>query len=148
MDTPEQNPESFNIRIRNGKKYIFDTIRRKFVFMSPEEMVRQQFIRLLIAEMDYPPERFAVEAGLRLNRLQKRTDILIYNSETQPWMIVECKAPEVAINQDVFDQALRYNYELKVSYIVVTNGKQTYTCHLNYQSKETCFLEQLPSYPL
>ncbi|MDO9512625.1 MAG: type I restriction enzyme HsdR N-terminal domain-containing protein [Bacteroidales bacterium] len=135
------------IRTEAGKKQVFDPIRRKYVSLSPEEWIRQNFLLHLIHQMNYPLERISVESGLKINRLRKRTDILVYGRDSKPWMIIECKAPEIAINQKVFDQAVRYNYELRAAFIVVTNGQNTFTCFINYNDSRTDFIEFLPLYP-
>ncbi len=88
----------------------------------------------------------SLEHGLTYNKLSKRSDILVHNREGKPWLIVECKAPTVKISQDVFDQIARYNFVLKVPYLVVTNGLEHYCCQMDYQAASYIFLENIPPY--
>ena len=144
----ELNLPTYNHRLRkeNGKKEIFDLIRKKFVFLSPEEWVRQNFLMFLIKEKDYPESLITVEKSLMLNNLLKRTDIVAYSNSGLPKLIVECKAPSVKINQKVFDQIARYNMTLKVDYLVVTNGLSHFICKIDYQKQTYHFLKEVPSY--
>ena len=134
------------VRAIGVKKEIFDKIRKKYVVLSPEEWVRQNFISFLINEKDYPETLISVETELKLFNVKKRTDILIFQNTGKPLMIVECKAAEVKINQDVFDQIARYNMALKVNYLVVTNGLKHYCCFLDYENNSYHFLENIPEY--
>ena len=113
---------SFNTKSENGRIYIFDQIRKKFVVLTPEEWVRQNFVMFLIKERGYPESLISFETGLKLNRLQKRTDVLIYNRKGEKVAIIECKASDVKLTTKTFDQILRYNAVLKVPYLMVTNG--------------------------
>ncbi len=112
----------FRIRTSGQSKEIFDALRKKFVVLTPEEWVRQNFIMYLREELKYPSGLIAVERGLTVNRLRKRTDIVIYDQNGSPWMIVECKAPGVKLTEATFYQASDYHHRLNVKYLVVTNG--------------------------
>ena len=136
----------FRIREKDGQNEIFDAIRHKFVVLTPEEWVRQNFIRYLSEEKNIPEIMMAVEKALSLNGLTKRSDILIFGSGGKPTMIVECKAPEVKINQKVFEQISRYNLALKVNYLVVTNGLEHYCAKIDFNSGSYSFLENIPNY--
>ncbi|MBC8487532.1 MAG: type I restriction enzyme HsdR N-terminal domain-containing protein [Bacteroidetes bacterium] len=136
----------FRIRETGQKKEIFDRIRKKWVALTPEEWVRQNFLMYLISEKNYPESLMAVEAGFKLYKRKKRSDIVVYNNLGEPVLIVECKAPEVKINQGVFDQVARYNMALKVSYLIVTNGLDHYCCHLDYKKNSYHFLKKVPEY--
>lgn len=136
----------YTIRAIGEKKEIFDTIRKKYVALSPEEWVRQNFISFLIKNKNYPETLISVETELKLFNVKKRTDILIFQNTGKALMIVECKAAEVKINQDVFDQIARYNMALKVNYLVVTNGLNHYCCFLDYENDSYTFLENIPDY--
>jgi hypothetical protein len=125
---------------------ILDTIRRKYVKLTPEEWVRQNFIRYLVTEGKYPVGLLGVEVMFRLNKLMRRVDILVHNRSGEPVMIVECKAPEVKIDDRVFDQIVTYNMGLRVPYIVVTNGIVNYACKINHEEKKYDFLLVIPLY--
>ena len=135
-----------SFREENKKTKIFDEIRKKFLVLTPEEWVRQNFIKFLIEERNFPKGLIAIEKGLKLNGLHKRTDILIYDKTGSPIMIVECKASKVAINQNVFDQIGRYNITFKVPYLVVTNGLQHYCAQIDFENKQFSFLNEIPNY--
>ena len=126
---------------------IFDTIRRKYVTLTPEEWVRQNFIQYLICEKKYPAALLAIEMPIRYNTLKKRGDIVAFNNQGAQVLMVECKAPEVKITQQVFDQIARYNLSLNVKYLVVTNGLEHYCCIMDHEKKAYFFLENIPDYP-
>ena len=113
---------TFRTKIVEGKKLIFDSIRKKFVALTPEEWVRQNFIQYLIKEKKYPESLMAVEKQILVNGKQRRFDLLIYLRNGQPHLIAEFKAPNVKITQEAFDQVVRYNMALRVERIVVSNG--------------------------
>jgi len=138
----------FNIKSEEGRKYILDVIRRKFVVLTPEEWVRQNFIRYLNEEKQYPLALISVEKAFALYKLGKRSDILIYNRKGKPIAIVECKSPDVKISKDVFDQVIRYNLNYELNYLVVTNGLQHFCCRLDHQQQTTEFLKEIPSFDL
>jgi hypothetical protein len=142
------NLPEYEFRIRKGesKIEIFDRFRKKFVVLTPEEWVRQNFLMFLISQKGYPSSLIAVEAGLKINKVSKRTDIVIYNNNGKPLLIVECKAPSVQIKEAVFDQAVRYNMTLNVNYIILTNGLSHYCCQLDYEKNSYQFLKEVPDY--
>jgi hypothetical protein len=136
----------FKIKQQEHKKQIFDSIRKKYVALTPEEWVRQHFIHFLVFHKNYPASRIAIEASLKLNQLQKRADILIYDKSAKPHLMVECKAPDVKITQDTFDQIARYNMVFNVNYLVVTNGIQHFCCEINYTNRSFTYLKDIPSF--
>jgi type I site-specific restriction endonuclease len=136
----------FNIKSEKGRKYILDVIRRKYVALTPEEWVRQNFIRYLAEDKGFPLTLMAVEAGFALYKTTKRTDVLIYNRQAQPVAIVECKAPEVALTQTVFEQIVRYNLSFNLDYLFVTNGMVHYCCRLNHENGQVEFLQDIPRF--
>lgn len=142
------NFHPFPFKIRKGSKgeEIFDLIRKKYVVLTAEEWVRQHCIAHLINEKSYPASLIAVEKSLKVNNLNKRTDIVVFGRDMQPKMIVECKAPHIEITNDVFNQIARYNMSLKVNYLLVTNGLQHYSCYINHQEETFHFLEKIPDY--
>ena len=143
LNLPEYD---FRIRKSEQKLEIFDDFRKKFVVLTPEEWVRQNFLMYLVNEKSYPASLIAVEAGLKLYNRLKRTDIVVYNNMTRPILIVECKAPKVTVNQKTFDQIARYNMVLKVNYLIVTNGLNHYCCHLDYENNTIKYLKDIPDF--
>jgi len=142
------NFPSYNFRIKNSENntYIFDVIRKKFVVLQPEEWVRQNCIQFLINEKNFPVNLINVEKVVKINGLNKRYDIIVYNSDGSIFLIVECKAPKVKISQSAFDQIARYNLTLKASYLMVTNGLNHYFCTIDHNLGMYNFLKELPSY--
>jgi type I site-specific restriction endonuclease len=139
-------PYPFKISDDNGQFSLFDEIRKKNIILTPEEWVRQHFVQYLIRQKGYPRSLIRLEGGLRLNGLQKRTDIVVFDSSGQRILIVECKAPSVSIDQKTFDQVARYNMVHKVSLLAVSNGLQHYYCTINHEKRNYLFIEELPAY--
>ena len=123
IDYPK--PE-FRIKKEGEKEFIFDALRKKWLLLTPEEWVRQNFIQYMIRVKKYPSSLIATEKEIQLGELKKRFDILMYDSKHQPWMMIECKGPEIKLNDAVLQQILRYNISVPVSLIIITNGKLTY----------------------
>ncbi len=143
LNLPEYD---FRVRTEDGKQMIFDTIRRKFVVLTPEEWVRQHFILFLKNEKNYPESLMAVEKQIMVNGKQRRFDLLIYNRKGQPHLIAEFKAPNVKITQDTFDQVVRYNMALRVDRVVVSNGLQHFVCDIDYANNSYAFLREIPEF--
>lgn len=139
-------PYPFKISNREGKKFIFDVLRKKYVALTPEEWVRQHFTHLLVKHKGYPQGLLANEVQLNLNGTKKRCDTVLYNRDLSAKMIVEYKAPNVEITQAVFDQITRYNMVLKVDYLIVTNGINHYCCRIDYITHSYRFLPGIPDY--
>ena len=125
---------------------ILDPIRRKYVKLTPEEWVRQNFVQYLINEGKYPAGLLGIEVFFRLNKLKRRIDILVHNRAGQPILIVECKAPEVKLDEVVFDQIATYNFKLKLPYLVVTNGLHHYACKFDHENMKFEYLLVIPVY--
>jgi len=136
----------FRMRIVEGKQLIFDNIRKKFVVLTPEEWVRQNFIQYLIKDKKYPETLMAVEKQIMVNQKQRRFDLLIYSRNGQPHLIAEFKAPNVKITQDTFDQVVRYNMALRVERVVVSNGLQHFACDIDYKNNSYSFLQEIPEF--
>lgn len=136
----------FKARTVANQQQIFDPVRRKYVALTPEEWVRQHFVHYLIAHLKVPMSHIAVEKSLRVNNLAKRADIVIFKGGLKPILAVECKAPSVEINEEVFYQVLRYNMALRVDYLVLTNGLRHIYCKVNYEDQKAIFIEELPFY--
>lgn len=137
---------SIKLKKKGNKTLVFDPIRKKYIVLTPEEWVRQNFIQFLINEKNYPASLIAIEMGIDLLNTKKRCDIVLYNTKGLPHMIVECKAPSIKISQDTFDQIARYNMTLKTDLLVVTNGMQHYICIMDHQDKLYNFLKEIPNY--
>ena len=142
------NLPSYDAKIRkNGSLMeIYDSLRRKYVTLTPEEWVRQHFVNWLITDKQYPTSLMANETGIKLNSLTRRCDTVVYNKQLDSLMIIEYKESNVSITQDVFDQVVRYNTVLKVQYIVVSNGVSHYCCRMNYEKQSYDFLTDIPNY--
>ncbi|MCD4725934.1 MAG: type I restriction enzyme HsdR N-terminal domain-containing protein [Bacteroidales bacterium] len=139
-------PYDFRISKKDGQFRIFDEIRKKYVALTPEEWVRQHFIMYMVNEKQVPAGLIVLEKKLILNTMTRRPDILIHDRQGKPLMIIECKAPEVKISQDTFDQVARYNSVIRVPYLVVTNGLQHYCCLMDYNRQTYKYLEDIPDY--
>jgi len=136
----------FNIKESDGKTVIFDIIRKKYLVLTPEEWVRQHFVHYLINQLGYTKALISVEHGLKYNKLQKRTDIIVHDREAKPLVLVECKAPEHRLNQKVLEQAMMYNKTLKAEYIIVTNGLEHSCLKVDSIGRKIEFLSTLPFY--
>ncbi len=113
---------AFRIKTEEGKEFIFDSLRKKWIVLTPEEWVRQNFVQYLLQVKNYPASLIAIEKEIKLGELKKRFDILVYDNAHQPWMMVECKAATIKLDDKVLEQILRYNISIPVRYLVVTNG--------------------------
>ena len=132
---------------RNGEKLrIWDALRRRYVALTPEEWVRQHFLHFLIHYKNYPAALLGNEITLQLHGMKRRCDTVLYDRTTAPRMILEYKAPHIAINQKVFDQVSRYNLVLQVDYLVVSNGLEHYCCRMDYTNQSYSFLKEIPDY--
>jgi hypothetical protein len=138
----EYPPPAFRIKTEQGKEFIFDSLRKKWLFLTPEEWVRQNFVQYLVNVLKYPATLIALEKEILLGELKKRFDILVYDNAHKPWMMIECKEMNVKLDEKVLMQALRYNISVPVSFIVITNGAETY----GWQKKGTdlVMLDHLP----
>jgi Type I restriction enzyme R protein N terminus (HSDR_N) len=145
METLNLPEYDFRFRTIGQSKEIFDCVRRKFIPLTPEEWVRQHFIRYLSEGLGYPLSLMAIEKGLAVNRLQKRADIVVHDRSGAPWMIVECKAPLVQVSREALYQASGYHETLASKYVVATNGMTHYCCE--FSEGQFKFLENMPSYP-
>ena len=143
------NLPSYPYRLRrkaDGNIAIWDAMRRRYVVLTPEEWVRQHFVAFLVSHRGYPAGRIGNEISLSLNGMPRRCDTIVYDAQGLPLMLIEYKAPHVAITQDTFDQIVRYNSQFCVPYIVVSNGLTHYCCHIDYTSRTHTFLPDVPMY--
>jgi len=142
------NFPNYSFRFKNSEniREIFDPIRKKFVVLTPEEWVRQHTLAYLMQEKQMPKTLINVERKIIIYGVPKRYDIVVHYPNGSICLLVECKAPNVIINQEVFDQIAQYNLSLKADMLMVTNGLNHYFCSLDYHHKTYRFLKSLPSY--
>jgi hypothetical protein len=139
-------PYPFKITDEDGQLTLFDEIRKKTIIITPEEWVRQHFVQYLIRQKHYPKTLIKLEGVHRLNLMARRSDIVVYDPSGEKILLVECKAPSVAIDQKVFDQIARYNIIHKIALLAVTNGLQHYYCTIDFEKQQYKFIEELPDY--
>ena len=132
-------------RTERGEE-LFDPVRGKYVISTPEEQVRQFLIQYLHHELNWPLSLMRSEHGIKLNGLSKRVDLSLHDTEGNPILLVECKAPELPINQSTFEQAARYNIVMKVPYLLLSNGLLHYCCKVNHDSGEVALMPNVPSF--
>ena len=135
---------SFRLKQKDDKDYLFDPIRKKWLLLTPEEWVRQNFVQYLIQVRSYPAELIALEKLIRLGELRKRFDILVYDRQHRPWMMIECKSPGVPLDDAVLHQLLRYHIAVPAGLLVITNGTITYAWEKRGGELHT--LEELPAW--
>ncbi|MGZ3899054.1 MAG: type I restriction enzyme HsdR N-terminal domain-containing protein [Bacteroidia bacterium] len=135
----------FNVRVKNGNgaTMIFDVIRKKWLVLTPEEWVRQHLINYLITVKKYPASLIALEKEIVLNDLKKRFDVVVYNRQLQPFILIECKAPYIELNLSVIEQALRYNLNLQSQFVMITNGISDFVVNRDNKVADLPFYEQL-----
>lgn len=143
LNLPEYN---FRIKKLDEKLHIFDSQRKRYVSLTPEEWVRQHFIRFLIEEKGYPAAYLAVEKQLSMNGMKKRCDAILYNEHAMPILIIELKAPTVPITQTTFDQVAVYNAKLKVDFFMISNGIEHYCCKVDTLNSNYKFFPEIPEY--
>ena len=145
----ELNLPPFDISLRrsaDGTIYVFDSLRRTEVVLTPEEWVRQHFVNFLTTMRGFPRELMANEVGIRLNGATRRCDTIVYDRHLHPLAIVEYKAPSIAVSQKVFDQIARYNIVLNAPFLIVSNGMRHYCCRFDFGSRTYAFLRDIPFY--
>ena len=148
MNMPQLNLPNAVLKTKlvEGTTQVFDAVRKKYLVLNPEEWVRQHFIHYLNLEKKYPLGLMGVEKMVKYNEQSTRADIVLYTNQGKPNMIVECKAPNVKITQDAFDQIAKYNFKLRVDFLVVTNGMQHFCCAMDYENNKITFLKEVPGY--
>lgn len=142
------NFPSYTFRVKNSENrpLIFDEIRKKFIVLTPEEWVRQHVVKFLIQEKNYPISHINVEKQITLNGLKKRYDIVVFKPDGKLDILVECKAPEIAISQNTFDQIAQYNFKLNANYLMVTNGLAHYYCQMDFVAEKYQFMQEIPDF--
>lgn len=137
---------TFRFKNSENKIAIFDEIRKKFIVLTPEEWVRQHVVSFLQQEKKYPKSYINVEKLIKVYDLNKRYDVVVYQPSGAIYLLIECKAPEVIISQDTFDQIARYNLKLKAKYLMITNGLNHYFCEMDFENEKYVFLNDLPDF--
>jgi len=137
---------SFRFKNSENKVAIFDEIRKKFIILTPEEWVRQHVVQYLLQDKNYPKSYINVEKLIKVNDLSKRYDIIVYQPNGAIYLLIECKAPEVIITQQTFDQIARYNLVLNAKYLMVSNGLNHYFCQMDLIKEKYIFLQELPEF--
>lgn len=147
MSLPVLNFPEFNFRFKQDKTqlYIFDIFRKKWLKISPEEWVRQNLLMYLTEKLNYPQNLIAIEKKLEIAGRKLRFDALVHNKSFEPLVIIECKAPEIKITQESFDQILTYNYMIKAPYLLVTNGLFHVFCKID-NTGGFGFMDKIPSF--
>ncbi len=142
------NFPAYTFRFKNSenKAAIFDEIRKKFIILTPEEWVRQHVVQFFLQEKKYPKSYINVEKVLKINNLNKRYDLVVFNPDGSVFILVECKAPGIIISQNTFDQIARYNMTLNAQYLMVTNGHNHYFCQMDYKQECYHFMPELPDF--
>lgn len=140
------NAYSFRFKNSENKVAIFDEIRKKFILLTPEEWVRQHVVRYLMEEKKYPKSYINVEKVVKINGMNKRYDVIVFNKDGSIFLLIECKAPEITISQQTFDQIARYNLSLNAQYLMVTNGLNHYFCKVDFDKEQYAFLKELPNF--
>jgi type I site-specific restriction endonuclease len=140
------NFSSYSFRFKNSenKISIFDEIRKKFIILTPEEWVRQHVVQFLLEEKNYPKSLINVEKVLKVNGLNKRYDVVVFNPDGSILVLIECKAPQIKIAQATFDQIARYNMTMKADFLMVTNGLNHYFCQMDFENEKYEFMRELP----
>ena len=141
---PEQPLQWFKTEEREGRTYVFDPLRRRFVALTPEEEVRQKVLYLLVEQLHVPAGLVAVEYSVKVNGLDKRADVVVFGTEGRPLMVVECKAPSVVLTHTVLEQALRYHSTLQPKFLLLSNGASTYC--LKVEDGAVHALDHLPDF--
>ncbi|QSS96711.1 type I restriction enzyme HsdR N-terminal domain-containing protein [Psychroflexus sp. ALD_RP9] len=140
------NKFQFKLKSSENKTFIFSRLRKKYLLLTPEEWVRQHCVEYLVNEKHYSPHLLNEEKLVKLNDIKKRYDVVGFNKSGSIELLVECKAPNVKITQQTFDQIAQYNLKLNATYLWVTNGISHYYCQIDYQNQAYIFLKDLPAY--
>ncbi|MDA0195048.1 MAG: type I restriction enzyme HsdR N-terminal domain-containing protein [Bacteroidetes bacterium] len=144
IEIPRYSPKT---KVVDGQTLIFDFVRKKYLVITPEELVRQGLINHLINDLYYPKSLISVEKEVKYGKKSNRSDIHIRYNNGGCFMVVECKSFRENINQSTFDQAAKYSTVLKADFLVVTNGSVTYCCKIDHEARRFDFINSLPSYP-
>ncbi|NLN74284.1 MAG: type I restriction enzyme HsdR N-terminal domain-containing protein [Bacteroidales bacterium] len=136
----------FRIEVVDNKEYIWDEFRKTMVRLTPEEWVRQHMLKWLNVEKKYPASIIGVEKKILVNKMDKRFDALVFDSNANPHIIIECKAPEVKLNSETFLQLANYNSVVKAPYLMITNGIEHYCAFVDFEKMKIKHVEDIPTY--
>lgn len=139
-------PFEYKTKQIDGKTAIFDIIRKKYIIVTPEELVRQHLVHYLINQMKYPKSLISVEDGMKVNKMIKRSDLVVYNQSGHIFLAIECKSAKVKLTQKSMDQLSVYNQHYKASFLALTNGLDVYICKIDYDNKKIDFLDNFPKF--
>lgn len=139
-------PFNYRIKQQDDKTYVFDIIRRKHIVLTPEEWVRQHLVHFMIDQLHYPKALISVEDGLKVNKMQKRSDIVVYNRQGKVFMIVECKSYKIKLTQNAMDQLSAYNQNYRADHLAITNGKDLFLCKMDYEQQASQFITEFPEF--
>jgi len=139
-------PIEAKYKTEGDKTYIFDILRKKYLFLTPEEWVRQHLIHLLLKDYDYPKSLISCEKGLSYNKRLKRTDIVTYDQSGNPFLLIECKSPKIKLSKSTLHQASTYNSQLKAPFLCISNGISTLCFQINHENKKITQLTDLPKF--
>jgi len=139
---------SFQSRIKKiqGKTAIFDIIRKKYIVLTPEENVRQHLVHYLINYLNYPKSLISVEDGMKVNKMNKRSDVVVYNKNGEVFLAIECKSEKIKLTQKSMDQLSAYNQHYKATYLALTNGLDVYISKIDYDLKKAEFIKGFPEF--
>ena len=146
MDALNLPTYSFKIKSISDLDYIYDQFRKKYVRLTAEEWVRQNFALYMVNEKSYPASRLIIEKSLKINTMLKRCDILFYNDFGHPNLMVECKSPKEKIGQNTFNQVSIYNIAFKVKYLIITNGLKHFCCSVDFENKQVSLIDEIPDF--
>lgn len=145
MFTPLNLPKaSLKLTKNEGDIFVWDVFRKKKLLLTPEEWVRQHFLHFLVNEKQFPIGLIASEYNIEVNTLQRRCDGVIFNRNSKPIAIIECKAPEINLSESTFYQIAQYNFKLRVDWLFLTNGLETIVAKLNHEQKTINYLQEIP----
>jgi hypothetical protein len=137
---------AFDCKVKqaDGKLYILDVLRKKYIFLTPEEWVRQHLIHFLLNHRSYPHSLMQPEAGLKYNQLAKRADLLVYTASGKPFLLAECKGANIELCELTFEQASQYNYIVKAPYLLLTNGLEHFCYAIDFEKQQAERLADIP----
>jgi hypothetical protein len=139
-------PFEYRVKDVNGKKSIFDIIRKKYIVLTPEEVVRQHLVNYLINIKKYPRSLISVEDGMKVNRMIKRSDVVVYGKTGEVFLAAECKSAKIKLTQKSMDQLSVYNQHYKANYLALTNGLAFFVCKIDYETKKATFIDNFPDF--
>lgn len=135
-----------NVKMEGNNRMVQGAIRKKWLVLQPEEFVRQLLLHFLIGDMRYNRNRITVERGVKVNDGDRRTDILVFDMDMRPFLLIECKAPKIKLSTDVFRQAANYNGAIKVPYLMISNGRDSVVAHIDYDNQDYSFMDRVPEF--